>query len=231
MKLNTRVRPGPGARRRDLRVVARAAGGAPRGQERGPPRRGAAKGGKRPRGARVGERLPRRERGRGAGRIRVTSRVAHPEWLSVPQELGAELFPSPPRAHVPRRARDYGPPSTRTRSRACSATPRSPNTARTSSPSSPISARATGSTGIHLDYIRYPSAKWGYSRAALDLFRAEVDRDLSAADRADMTRAPRRRSVRLHEALSGPVQRLPPRGRQQARAGRRAGLPAAKRAC
>ena len=42
--------------------------------------------------------------------------------------------------------------------------------------------------GIHLDYIRYPSPKWGYSRTALDLFHAEVDRDLSPADRADMKR-------------------------------------------
>ena len=40
--------------------------------------------------------------------------------------------------------------------------------------------------GIHLDYIRYASASWGYSRFALELLRVEVDRELSAQDRADM---------------------------------------------
>src|SRR5439155_18184492 len=39
--------------------------------------------------------------------------------------------------------------------------------------------------GIHLDYIRYPSPKWGYSRTALELFRAAVEKELKPAERAE----------------------------------------------
>ena len=40
--------------------------------------------------------------------------------------------------------------------------------------------------GIHLDYVRYPDADWGFGKPTLDLFRAEVDADLSTAERKDM---------------------------------------------
>lgn len=37
--------------------------------------------------------------------------------------------------------------------------------------------------GVHLDYVRYPSADFDYSRAALTAFRMQLDQDLSPADR------------------------------------------------
>jgi uncharacterized lipoprotein YddW (UPF0748 family) len=37
--------------------------------------------------------------------------------------------------------------------------------------------------GVHLDYVRYPSPDFDYSRAALTAFRMHIDRELSAADR------------------------------------------------
>jgi uncharacterized lipoprotein YddW (UPF0748 family) len=40
--------------------------------------------------------------------------------------------------------------------------------------------------GLHLDYVRYPAATYGYTKNALDRFRVEVDREITAADRADM---------------------------------------------
>jgi uncharacterized lipoprotein YddW (UPF0748 family) len=37
--------------------------------------------------------------------------------------------------------------------------------------------------GVHLDYVRYPSPDFDYSRAALTAFRMHIDRELSPADR------------------------------------------------
>ena len=37
--------------------------------------------------------------------------------------------------------------------------------------------------GLHLDYIRYPTAAFDYSRGALRAFRASIERSLTAADR------------------------------------------------
>jgi uncharacterized lipoprotein YddW (UPF0748 family) len=37
--------------------------------------------------------------------------------------------------------------------------------------------------GVHLDYVRYPSEDFDYSREALAMFRQDVVRDLTAADR------------------------------------------------
>jgi uncharacterized lipoprotein YddW (UPF0748 family) len=38
--------------------------------------------------------------------------------------------------------------------------------------------------GVHLDYVRYPSAEFDYSRATLTAFRRQIDPDLIAAERA-----------------------------------------------
>jgi uncharacterized lipoprotein YddW (UPF0748 family) len=38
--------------------------------------------------------------------------------------------------------------------------------------------------GLHLDYARYPSAQFDYSRGALSAFRAEIDGELTPAERA-----------------------------------------------
>jgi uncharacterized lipoprotein YddW (UPF0748 family) len=70
--------------------------------------------------------------------------------------------------------------------------------------------------GIHLDYIRYPNPKWGYSRAALDLFRVAVDRELLAAEKSDMAGRvakdplvyPRRYPARFAEFRRSAVTRL-----------------------
>jgi uncharacterized lipoprotein YddW (UPF0748 family) len=37
--------------------------------------------------------------------------------------------------------------------------------------------------GLHLDYARYPSAQFDYSRGALTAFRAEIDGELTPAER------------------------------------------------
>jgi uncharacterized lipoprotein YddW (UPF0748 family) len=42
--------------------------------------------------------------------------------------------------------------------------------------------------GVHLDYVRFPTDEFDYSKAALDPFRAEVLPQLSAAERRDLDR-------------------------------------------
>jgi uncharacterized lipoprotein YddW (UPF0748 family) len=74
--------------------------------------------------------------------------------------------------------------------------------------------------GIHLDYIRYPARGFGASRHSLRLFRAEVDEELTAADREDMAsrveqnplvyarRYPRRWEDFRRRAVSAMVERI-----------------------
>jgi uncharacterized lipoprotein YddW (UPF0748 family) len=107
----------------------------------------------------------------------------HPEWLMVPRALAFELGPIDPRtpAYVGRLARWT----------------RSVPTEVEGLYSSPVHAGAVDRLvavidelvsdyaldGLHLDYARYPSASFDYSRGALGAFRTQIDGELSAAER------------------------------------------------
>lgn len=112
----------------------------------------------------------------------------HPDWLSIPEPLARQLVRLPARHQEFReRLLEYVQARTDTLEGLYA------------DPSNPayrdhvvavcrdIAARYDVD-GIHLDYIRYPNAKWGYSRHALDRLRVQVDPELTAADRADMAR-------------------------------------------
>lgn len=111
----------------------------------------------------------------------------HPEWLMVPESLARELLALPPThpdfkgkllAYVGANAASveglYSDPAN------------AAYRAHLASVCQDIAARYDVD-GVHLDYIRYPNALWGYSRGALDMLRIEVDRELSAEDRRDMS--------------------------------------------
>jgi uncharacterized lipoprotein YddW (UPF0748 family) len=107
----------------------------------------------------------------------------HPEWLMVPHELALDLLRRDPHdpAYVARLA-------TWTRAHASSVEGLF---------TSPIPLDAAHHVeaivtdlverypvdGVHLDYVRYPTAEFDYSAAALAAFRESVQSDLSAAER------------------------------------------------
>ncbi len=106
----------------------------------------------------------------------------HPEWLMVPHALAADLASIDPRSpeylgRLSRYARDE-------------------RAGIEGLYLSPIPEAAAGYTvavvrdivsrypvdGVHLDYLRYPTADFDYSREALEAFRSDVTRELAAAD-------------------------------------------------
>jgi uncharacterized lipoprotein YddW (UPF0748 family) len=107
----------------------------------------------------------------------------HPEWLMVPRGLAFELGRTDPRSpeYLGRLARWT----------------RSVPTEVEGLYSSPVHQGAVDRLaavidelvsnyaldGLHLDYARYPSAAFDYSRGAMGAFRAQIDSELTAAER------------------------------------------------
>jgi uncharacterized lipoprotein YddW (UPF0748 family) len=58
--------------------------------------------------------------------------------------------------------------------------------------------------GIHLDYVRYPSAEFDYSRGALDRFRIWVDGRITEDQRAEFTSASEQDPLAFVEAFPEP---------------------------
>ncbi|MEW6742498.1 MAG: family 10 glycosylhydrolase [Planctomycetota bacterium] len=111
---------------------------------------------------------------------------AHPEWLSVPETIARELWYLPPEdpkylENLVRFARAH-----KDTVEGVYADPTLPEYRAHVVAVVADLVRRYPVDGIHLDYIRYARKDFGYSRAALDTFRLEVDRELSASDRADM---------------------------------------------
>ena len=96
----------------------------------------------------------------------------HPEWLMVPRDIAQELArrrAGKPRVRRQARALDARRSPTRskgsTHRRSCPRRPRTPR------PWCGTSRRAMTVDGVHLDYARYPSERFDYSRAAIREFR------------------------------------------------------------
>lgn len=109
---------------------------------------------------------------------------AHPEWLMVPRALGRELARMNPRspAYVARlaawaRAHD-------TTVEGLYSSPILPDAARHLEGIVDDLAKRYAIDGLHMDYLRYPTAEFDYSATALAAFRAAVVNDLTALERA-----------------------------------------------
>ena len=124
-----------------------------------------------------------------------------PELLAIPRELAEELY-------------DVDPASRVYRERLVEYTLANRGTVEGlySSPSAPevkerVYAIATGLVeryeidGIHLDYVRYPSQAFDYSRGALDRFRAWIDGRITDDRRAALTSALDRNPLAFVEAF------------------------------
>jgi uncharacterized lipoprotein YddW (UPF0748 family) len=112
--------------------------------------------------------------------------LRHPSWLMVPRELADDLARVKPEspAYVGRLAR-----WTRAQSDAIEglyASPAVPAAAAHAEAVVRDIARRYAVDGIHLDYARYPSARFDYSPAAIAQFRAALRPGLSAAVRQEL---------------------------------------------
>ena len=110
----------------------------------------------------------------------------HPEWLMVPRDVAqdlARLQPDNP-AYVGRLAR-----WTRSQNESVEGLYASPVLPAAVAHAEAVVrdiARRYAVDGIHLDYARYPSARFDYSTAALAEFKASIRPTLTAAVRADL---------------------------------------------
>ena len=109
---------------------------------------------------------------------------AHPEWLMVPRALGRELAVMNPRnpAYVTRLAAWARKHDAQVEGLYSS--PILPDAARHVETIIDDLAKRYAIDGLHMDYVRYPTAEFDYSASALAAFRASVVNDLTALELA-----------------------------------------------
>lgn len=112
--------------------------------------------------------------------------IAHPEWMTVPQELARELWNLPPKSPAYRDALARYAVEHKNEVEGLFCDPVVPEYRAHVVAVVGDLVRRYRIAGVHLDYVRYPNPKWGYSRSALELFRVVVERELPPAERADM---------------------------------------------
>jgi uncharacterized lipoprotein YddW (UPF0748 family) len=107
----------------------------------------------------------------------------HPEWLMVPRALAYELSRVDPRspAYLGRLSRWTRSVSSEVEG--LYASPVHPGAVDRLTTLIEEILATYRLDGLHLDYVRYPSADFDYSRGALGAFRADIDRDLTPAER------------------------------------------------
>lgn len=106
----------------------------------------------------------------------------HPEWLMVPRALADELASVDPHSpgYIGRLARNARTQSAEVEGLYLS--PVSPESAAYTTSVVGDIANRYEIDGVHLDYIRYPTSDFDYSRDTLSAFRLLVSRDLSAPE-------------------------------------------------
>jgi uncharacterized lipoprotein YddW (UPF0748 family) len=127
----------------------------------------------------------------------------HPDWLMVPRPLAFELARTDPKSpeYLGRLAR-----WTRTMSSTIEGIYVSPVHPAAVDHLVRVVDEIVSSydlDGIHLDYVRYPSSDFDYSRSALAAFRAAIDGDMTPAERARFGRRDISELVGATEAFPG----------------------------
>jgi uncharacterized lipoprotein YddW (UPF0748 family) len=107
----------------------------------------------------------------------------HPEWLMIPKPLAFELSRTDIRSpeYLGRLARWTRSASTEVEG--LYASPIHPAAVDHLAGVVEDVVSAYAIDGVHLDYVRYPSPEFDYSRAALTAFRMQIDGELSPAER------------------------------------------------
>lgn len=129
---------------------------------------------------------------------------AEPDWLAVPRELGRDLYRVNPFDHrFVEALLHYAATHTRT-VEGIYTSPSSPGAQERAYDVCTDLAEHYDLDGIHLDYIRYPSADFDYSRGALERFRTWVAARLAPARLQELDAAFEKDPYAFVDALPGP---------------------------
>lgn len=107
----------------------------------------------------------------------------HPEWLMIPRGIAKELYPLDPKSpEYLQRLIDYTR-ANRTELEGLYASPANPEVKENLIKIWMDVAERYEVDGLHFDYVRYPNTSFDYSRASLDRFREESEKNLNAEER------------------------------------------------
>jgi uncharacterized lipoprotein YddW (UPF0748 family) len=102
----------------------------------------------------------------------------HPDWLSVPRALASELYNADPRSSdYLKRITEYSR-ANRSDLEGLFLSPANPGVRDNIYNIWIEVAQKYDVDGLHFDYVRYPNPRYDYSRASLERFRNEVEKDL-----------------------------------------------------
>lgn len=110
----------------------------------------------------------------------------HPEWLMIPREIGKELYAVDPKSPEYLKRLIEFTRNNRIELEGLYTSPAHPEVKENLIKIWMDVAERYNVDGLHFDYVRYPNANFDYSRAALDLFRAEVDKTLEPEKRLEL---------------------------------------------
>ncbi|HKX33571.1 MAG TPA: family 10 glycosylhydrolase [Blastocatellia bacterium] len=107
----------------------------------------------------------------------------HPDWMMVPRGIASELYNVDPKSpQFLQKITDYAR-ANRNELEGLFTSPANPEVKENLTKIWVEVAQKYDVDGLHFDYVRYPNPQFDYSRASIDLFRAEVDKDLPAPNK------------------------------------------------
>ena len=112
----------------------------------------------------------------------------HPEWLMVPREIAKELYAVDPKNPEYLQRLVEFTRANRIELEGLYTSPAHPEVKENLVKIWMDVAERYGVDGLHFDYVRYPNANFDYSRAALDLFRGEIEKILSPEERLELAK-------------------------------------------
>ncbi|MBS1788058.1 MAG: family 10 glycosylhydrolase [Acidobacteria bacterium] len=110
----------------------------------------------------------------------------HPEWLMVPREIAKELYAVDPKSPEYLQRLVEFTRANRIELEGLYTSPAHPEVKQNLVKIWMDVAERYSVDGLHFDYVRYPNANFDYSRAALDLFRSEIEKTLTPEKRLEL---------------------------------------------
>ncbi|MGH9799237.1 MAG: glycoside hydrolase family 10 protein, partial [Blastocatellia bacterium] len=110
----------------------------------------------------------------------------HPEWLMIPRELAKQLYTVDPKSPEYLKRLIEFTRANRTELEGLYTSPAHPEVKENLIKIWLDVAERYGVDGLHFDYVRYPNSNFDYSRSALDRFRGEAEKSLSAEKRTEL---------------------------------------------
>ncbi|MFN0109913.1 MAG: glycoside hydrolase family 10 protein [Blastocatellia bacterium] len=110
----------------------------------------------------------------------------HPEWLMIPREIAKELYSIDPKSPEYLNRLAEFTRANQVELEGLYTSPAHPEVKENLIKIWLDVAERYAVDGMHFDYVRYPNSNFDYSRAALDMFRSEAEKTLSAEKRLEL---------------------------------------------